>query len=161
LSSEIDFSKIHSLSDLKKTFDDLLHRLLLIVSDDHLQTRADGTKVPLSEEADTIRFVKTLGHEGHEILFNNEVFQLYYQERGSRNLLLESSKAEEILYFVFKTITQSLAVQFELNNRDSQFDSRRVWFKIQENLIGHLNSEWSRRLSEHHAQLLDKNKVGE
>ena len=84
--------------------------------------------------------------------------QLRYEiyERGQLITNLIAAAEDELLYFIFRDITFSMAIQYEYNNRNSRQDSRRVLFAYQLDLLGKLNEKWKeRKLQEQQAILVD------
>ena len=73
--------------------------------------------------------------------------QLYYVivERGEelrRDVALDT---DDLLYRIFADITFSMAVDYEVNHRVKEEDFRRQMFAKQEELLGKLNDNWSKK----------------
>jgi len=72
---------------------------------------------------------------------------LFYlaNERGQEVLRHIAKDIDDLLYNIFKDITFSMAVEYELANRVNGQDFRRICFAEQEQLLDTLNSDWQIR----------------
>lgn len=77
-------------------------------------------------------------------------------ERGEELRRDTTRDLSELLYFVFETITFSLACKHELHHRVSGQDVRRLLFAKQVELLSSLSPEWAERESREHEQILLK-----
>ena len=75
-------------------------------------------------------------------------------ERGVETQRKTTDDPHELLYWIFKNVTSSMASQFGLDNRIEGQDSRRLLFQKQEELLGELDSSWKKRAEEDHARIL-------
>lgn len=66
-------------------------------------------------------------------------------ERGYEIFRKRASNIDELLYFIFKDITWSMANEYELSNRIENKDSRRLIFSKKLDLLKRINPEWERR----------------
>lgn len=64
-------------------------------------------------------------------------------ERGMEIFRKEASDLDELLYFIFKDITKSMARHYELNNRIADEDTRRQVFSKQLELLEKINPKWA------------------
>ena len=75
-------------------------------------------------------------------------------ERGKDLFRKKTGVFEEIIYWIFKDVTFSIASEIELKNRIEDEDFRIQLFKIQEELIGKIHPNYRKRLEEKHRLLL-------
>jgi hypothetical protein len=90
----------------------------------------------------------------------------YYVEIDSRGLHLVSidrgfevqrettSDPGELLYWILRNETKTLASRFELDHRIEGQDCRRIAFKKQEELLGELKPAWGERCKREHEEIL-------
>lgn len=77
-------------------------------------------------------------------------------ERGQEIERRTTNNIDDLLYWVFSSVTFSMATNFELKNRIEDKDSRRLIFEKQEELLGILNKTWSQKESEKHRLIISK-----
>jgi len=75
-------------------------------------------------------------------------------ERGKELQRKKTSNLDEIIYWIFQSVTFQMAIKIELQNRIENEDFRIQLFKIQENLIGKINPKYKKILEEKHKKLL-------
>lgn len=63
---------------------------------------------------------------------------------------------DEILYWIFRKITSSLAISYELENRKEGCDFRRIKFDHQLKLLGEINKNWESRMKNEINEILIK-----
>jgi len=74
-------------------------------------------------------------------------FFLYLaKERGQEVLRYVTKDIDDLLYKIFKDITFSIAIRYELANRVNEQDSRRIHFAERERLLGILSPDWQLRI---------------
>ena len=78
------------------------------------------------------------------------------EERGQELRRRTTSDLDELLYDIFESITFSLACDYELANRVSDKDTRRMIFSHQEELLSQLHQAWGERRKQEHKQILQK-----
>ena len=80
--------------------------------------------------------------------------QIYYfpNERDRDRYFLRD--IDDLLYYVFNGVTQTMAAKFELSKRITGQDTRRIWFVEQERLLGVINENWKLRKIKEHEQTL-------
>jgi hypothetical protein len=66
-------------------------------------------------------------------------------ERGQELDRKTTNNLDQLLYWVFDSITFNLALKYELEHRIEEQDCRRIMFVKQEALLEVLNPEWSER----------------
>ncbi|MES2526554.1 MAG: Imm63 family immunity protein [Bdellovibrionota bacterium] len=133
--------------NIEQKFNDLLNELEQHIVADHLNGKLADYK-PL--------FGKRELNEGQYVIKENGVYQLWYTERGESGKIIESANMDDVLYLLFEGITQSLVTTFESRNRNPKsIDTRRDWFPLQEELMGHLSTEWREKLHRKLSKLLE------
>ena len=75
-------------------------------------------------------------------------------ERGQELQRKKTNKLDEILFWIFRGVTFSMAAKTELENRIENEDFRIQLFKIQEDLIGQINLGYKKELEGKHKRLL-------
>ncbi|WP_219892909.1 Imm63 family immunity protein [Aquisediminimonas profunda] len=78
-------------------------------------------------------------------------------ERGSEFQRRSTSDVDELLFWVFSSITFSMAVDFEFAHRRSGEDARRQLFSKQEEFLGKLFQSWADREAQDHQVILQRN----
>jgi hypothetical protein len=63
-------------------------------------------------------------------------------ERGQEFERRTTDKLDELLYWIFASVTFSMASEYELKNTIEDKDCRRIMFDKQEQLLGQLNGTW-------------------
>lgn len=89
--------------------------------------------------------------------FKEGAFEILYSERGNKQVICSTEEYSELVYLYIKSVTQSFALAWELNNRIEGQDSRRLWFSKQIELIGRLNLDWASKLESDINQILLQN----
>ncbi len=86
----------------------------------------------------------------HIEIDNAGTFHFVVVERGRELERQTTALPDELLFWIFDTITFSMACAFELKNRNHAQDFRRMLFSKQEALLGCLNVCWQeKKLSQH------------
>lgn len=75
-------------------------------------------------------------------------------ERGQEQDRKTTDNIHQFLYWIFDSITFSMSVEYELNNRIEDKDCRRIMFAKQEELMGTLHPEWGDWAMEEHREIL-------
>jgi hypothetical protein len=83
-------------------------------------------------------------------------FHYVIVERGQEQSRLTTREQDELLRLVFDTITFDLACSFELRNRVSARDPRRLMFSKQVELLAKLSPSWAAREVDDHIEILRK-----
>lgn len=78
------------------------------------------------------------------------------EERGIELERLKTSNLDELLYWIFDTMTFDKACDFELQNRKSGEDFRRQRFSKQETLLAQISPSWGQRKVEEHRTILER-----
>ena len=81
---------------------------------------------------------------------------MYYtiSERGQERERRITKDQDEILYWIFASITFSMSVSYELNHRMEGKDARRMMFNQQEELLGKISQSWKQREHAAHQKIL-------
>lgn len=92
----------------------------------------------------------------HIELDGAENFHFVVVERGQELERRTTRELDDLLFWIFDTMTFSMACSFEGANRNHAQDFRRILFSKQEELLGHLNANWQKRKRTHHQLILAK-----
>jgi len=89
-------------------------------------------------------------------VFEDYKNNLHYaaKERGQISFDKITSDFDEILYWIFDSITFSMAVDFELNSRIEEQDCRRIAFEHQTQLMTTINKIWGKKTIKKHNEIL-------
>ena len=75
-------------------------------------------------------------------------------ERGQEYERKMTDKIDDLLYWIFASVTFSMACDYELKNRIEYKDCRRIMFDKQEELLGLLNKNWQQKENAEHQNIL-------
>ncbi len=75
-------------------------------------------------------------------------------ERGQELERKITKDMDQILYWIFASITFSMSVNYELNHRMENKDCRRTMFDKQEELLGEISQSWKERDHAEHQDIL-------
>lgn len=75
-------------------------------------------------------------------------------ERGQELERKITDKPDDLLYWIFASVTFSMACDYELNNRIEDKDCRRIIFEKQEELLGILSDTWRQKEHTEHQVIL-------
>ncbi len=84
-------------------------------------------------------------------------YHFIISERGIETERKSSQDLDDLLYWIFDSVTFSMACDYELNNRLKGQDFRRILFAKQEELIAILNKDWEERKRKEHSLILRGN----
>jgi len=103
----------------------------------------------------------TYGHSMDGALPHIEIdasggFHFVVVERGQELERRTTAKLDDLLFWIFDTITFSMACAFELKNRNHTQDFRRLLFSKQEELLGRINVDWQEKERQNHNLILAK-----
>ena len=82
------------------------------------------------------------------------LYNYVISERGTEYERRMTSDLNDLLYWIFASITFSMACDFELKNRVENKDFRRIMFAKQEELLGNLDKNWEERERKEHKSIL-------
>ncbi len=94
------------------------------------------------------------GARPHIELDDSGKFHFVVVERGQELERKTTAILDDLLYWIFDSITFSMACTFELANRNRAQDFRRILFTRQEELLGHMNQDWQERKRADHNLIL-------
>ncbi|WP_052731053.1 Imm63 family immunity protein [Spirosoma radiotolerans] len=91
----------------------------------------------------------------HVELDDSGTFHFVVVERGQELERQTTTALDELLFWIFDSITFSMACRFERANRNHNQDFRRTLFRYQEELLGCLNVNWqARKRTDHNLTLV-------
>lgn len=90
------------------------------------------------------------------VLLDHDGYHYIITERGRELQRFSTKDYGQLLFYIFKDITASIALNFEANNRVKKKDPRRLSFAKQEELMGVLNPQWKSECQILHQQLLEE-----
>jgi Immunity protein 63 len=85
--------------------------------------------------------------------------QIYYYvvaERGMENNRKKTTEIEELLHWIFKGVTFSMACDYEVAHRIEGQDFRRLLFQKQIEFLNILDSGWATQMKKEKEQILEK-----
>jgi G3E family GTPase len=144
---------VKSLADLEKIVDELAAKI-----------EAPASLLPTyghSLDGAHPHIEVTHGEAAHEDADDSEtdhagMWHYVTVERGQELERKTTRDLDELLYWIFASVTFSMAVKYKGKHRVSGQDFRRIMFQKQEELLGQLNESWKRREEEEHRFILAK-----
>ena len=128
--------KAHSLKDIEKKVNELALKInapsILLPTYGHSM----GEATPCIEVDESGYMLYVISERGREL------------ERRKTNII------DDLLYWIFASVTFSMSCNYELKNRVGNKDCRRIIFDKQEELLGQLNETWKEREREKHQRIL-------
>ncbi len=88
---------------------------------------------------------------------NSGLYHFVISERGTEYERKTTPDLDDLLYWIFSSVTFSMACDYELKHRIEGADSRRTIFARQQDLLGLLNKNWEARVREEHGSILKIN----
>ena len=88
---------------------------------------------------------------------NLGLYNYVISERGDEYERKITSDLNDLLYWIFASVTFSMACDYELKNRIENKDFRRIMFAKQEELLGLLNKDWEEKEKKEHQSILYNN----
>lgn len=85
------------------------------------------------------------------------LYNYVISERGEEYERKITSDLNDLLYWIFASVTFSMACDYELKNRIEEKDCRRIMFVKQEELLGLLNENWKEKEKKEHQTILENN----
>ena len=117
-----------------------------------------GEKINLTEQSKKYPIIAKSAHvfpEGASI-YADDTWHYIVMERGQEQEHHSSEDLEEILYYVFETITSSLAEKYAMKNRVKGKDFRRLFFEKQLELLGIIDKGYQKKLEEELILVLER-----
>ena len=87
-------------------------------------------------------------------VFWDQQYVLVFEERGKETERIESQDAKDILYRIFKSITSSIASEYELDHRIESQDFRRILFDKQLELLNTIDESFAKKREDEITQIL-------
>lgn len=81
-------------------------------------------------------------------------FHFIVVERANELERRITKNLDDLLYWIFDTITFRQALDYELKNRDVNLDSRRIYFRKQEELLSLICPDWKIKKENEHKDIL-------
>ena len=85
---------------------------------------------------------------------NLGLYNYVISERGNEFERKLTSDLNDLLYWIFSSVTFSMACDYELKNRIEEKDCRRIMFEKQEELLGILDKKWEEKERKEHQSIL-------
>jgi superfamily II helicase len=100
-------------------------------------------------------------HDGSpHIEQNGDTYEFVVTERGSEFERQSTKSEDEILYWLFSSITHQMAVDYELHHRIEEQDCRIIYFPKHVELLQILNAEWARKQARQYKTILGSQYTG-
>lgn len=90
----------------------------------------------------------------HIEIDNKSNFHYIIVERGQELERKQYKSLDELLFQIFRSITSTMAGEYELENRIKGQDFRRLMFKKREDLMIKLDPLWEKKIKEDHMEIL-------
>jgi hypothetical protein len=85
----------------------------------------------------------------------DEMYALISEERGVTLSSSVTSDLDELLYWIFKSITFKMSVEYEIKNRRDGEDIRRVLFQHQVSVLRIISERWAKIRSDEIDEILN------
>lgn len=112
---------------------------------------------PLGAPATNLPTFGESRHDGTPHIEVGTTYDFVVCERGSEFERRSTTDLDELFYWVFATITFSMACDFELRHRRAGEDFRRQLFAQQVALLSALSPDWAAKEEAEHARILEQN----
>jgi len=145
------------IADIRPTCSKATMQNANLVSLETIRTRIEHLAAEIDAPA---TYLPTFGNSRHDGSHHIELDRLYNWvvcERGSELQRRSTADLDELLFWVFSTVTFSMAVDFELAHRRSREDFRRQLFQKQEELLSKLSQPLADREARDHQAILQRN----
>lgn len=125
---------------------------------DDIKRKVDAAAIKINAPTDLL---PTYGYSRdfaypHIEVDNTGLMHYVVVERGKELERRTTNNVNDLLYWIFSSVTFSMACTYELKNRIEDKDSRRIMFAKQEELLGVLNNAWQQKEKEAHNHILKK-----
>jgi len=128
---------------------------MTILADIEQRVRALANRIGASE-GELPTFGRSEDGARPHIEIDSRGFHYVVVERGQEQRRVTTRDEDELLWLVFQSVTFSLAGCFELRNRASRRDWRRIMFSRQVELLAQLSPTWAAREVNNHLDILRK-----
>lgn len=127
--------------------------MLLSIND--LQKKIDALVSILGFPVHSINLCLTpIGDGTPYISFENEKYNYICSERGYEFSRKITDSTDELLYWIIYDFIHDVAVEYELNNRISGKDSRRIYFPKIIELMNKISIDWGIKSRKHIEEIL-------
>lgn len=125
---------------------------------DDIKKKVEELALKIKAPDDSLPGFGKLKHEAFPYIEvdNSGTMSFVISERGIENERKTTNDPDKLLYWIFSSITFSMACKFESKNRIEDKDCRRIMFGKQEELLGKLSNAWRQKEKEKHRQILEK-----
>lgn len=126
---------------------------------DEIKKTVEELASKIGAPSDSLPGYGQLKYEAHPFIEVDNLGYMYFviSERGQENERKKTLELDELLYWIFSSVTFSMACDFELKNRIEDRDCRRIIFEKQEELLGILSNTWPQKENEEHKRILRNN----
>jgi hypothetical protein len=124
-----------------------------------IRTKIEQLAKQINAPADLLPTYGTSKNIGDPFIYVDNAYYYYLAyERDVKTTNKQTSNSDELLYWVFESVTDSMAASFELANRspNSKEDFRRVMFAHQLELLGKLSVEWKKKREKEILEILNR-----
>jgi hypothetical protein len=84
-------------------------------------------------------------------------FHYVVTERGQELSRIKSANPDDILYWLVRVVTCTVAQNYELHHRDENRDGREIWMPYHVQLLAAIHPEWGDRQAAEYAEILRNN----
>jgi len=88
---------------------------------------------------------KPIGDGSPHVEITESLYNYVISERGIEHTRRQTKKIDDLLYWIFSDIASAMSFDYELKNRISDRDCRRLAFDHRLRLLGKLNKSWKER----------------
>ena len=88
---------------------------------------------------------KPIGDGSPHVEITESLYNYVISERGVEHSRRQTKKIDDLLYWIFSDIVSTMSFDYELENRISDRDCRRLAFEHKLRLLGALNKSWKER----------------
>lgn len=89
------------------------------------------------------------------IQIERDIIYYFAMDRGAVCMHKQTTDRMDLYYWVFKDVTHSMSLKYELRNRKDKSDFRRVLFEHQLELLGKINPVWATKLQKEIDEILE------
>jgi hypothetical protein len=99
---------------------------------------------------------KQMWYDNRYIAVDTSGLMCYVTSERGVETRKKTNNRNELLYWIFESVTFSMACHYELKNRAEDKDCRRIMFAKQEELLGMLSESWQQKTMQIHRQILEE-----
>jgi hypothetical protein len=110
---------------------------------DDIKKKVDEYALKINAPSNFLPFYGSTMNDGVHYIEVDNLFMYYkFSERGYEFENKFTDNLDELLYWIFESVTRVMASVFTSENNVLDLDSRRILFAKQEELLGVLNKSW-------------------